>query len=445
MSPNTSKLRILLFTVGWIVGSGVINQSLWGQTAPVHPANVGDLSLGKSIYNAKCAPCHGEDGKGEGIESALLFPKPRNFSSGVYKFRSTETGTPPTDEDLSTVIKNGLPGTSMPAWKKWIRGDSLNSVISYIKSFSSRFQTELPKPAWFSSGVPATAFSIAKGKSAYESLSCASCHGTDGKGKDATASDLRDVWNDPNPITDLTEPWNFRGGMTARDVFLRIRTGIDGSPMPSYRTSPSDQEMWHLANYVLSLARKPAWQMNEQELAAFYADLGASAKQNPVKRGEYLVNSVGCADCHSPLGEDHKFMRNLMSAGGQRWTMGPYGEFVSYNLTSDKETGLGNWTDDQIKTFVTKGIRRDGSRMLPFPMPWPAYTSLNEDDLNAMVAYLRTIPPVYNKIPEPKPLNFFSYMWGKFKMLILKEDFPGYAYPGNAGTTKPQQVSEARP
>jgi hypothetical protein len=68
---------------------------------------------------------------------------------------------------------------------------------------------------------------------------------------------------------------------------------------------------------------------------------------------------------------------------------------------------------------------------------------LKEDDLKAIIAYLRTIPPVYNKIPPTKPEGFFSYMWGKFKMLILKEDFPGYVYPGNAGETKAQPVALA--
>ncbi len=444
MSPNASKLRLLLCTVGCVVGIG-INQPLWSQSPPLHPPTLGDHNLGKSIYNAKCAPCHGEDGKGEGVESALLFPKPRNFSSGVYKFRSTETGTLPTDEDLSAVITNGLPGTSMPSWKKWIRGDSLSAVIAYVKSFSPRFRTESSKRVIVPIGLPTSANSISRGRDVYDKLLCASCHGADGTGKNATASDLRDVWDDPVPIPNLKEPWNFRGGMNARDVYLRFKTGVDGSPMPSYAGSASEEEMWHLANYVLSLARKPAWEMNEQELVAFYAGLNAAAKKDPVKRGEYLVNSIGCADCHSPIGTDHKFVRSMMFAGGQRWTMGPYGEFVTYNLTSDRETGLGSWTDDQIKTFVTKGIRRDGSRMLPFPMPWTSYASLKEDDLNAIVAYLRTLPPVYNKIPEPKPLNFFSYMWGKFKMLILKEDFPGYVYPGNAGTAKLQQVSEIRP
>ena len=134
-------------------------------------------------------------------------------------------------------------------------------------------------------------------------------------------------------------------------------------------------------------------------------------------------------------------MEEFRLAGGQRENLYPFGTFVSYNLTSDKETGLGEWTDQQIKTLITSGIRRDGSRMLPFPMPWAAYAGLEDDDVNAIIAYLRTIPPVYNKIPLPKSEGFFSYLWGKFQILILKKDIPSLTYPGNSGTPKEHAVS----
>jgi mono/diheme cytochrome c family protein len=181
--------------------------------------------------------------------------------------------------------------------------------------------------------------------------------------------------------------------------------------------------------------------MNAQELKDFYAMQEDEAKRNPVERGKYLVNSFGCAFCHTPFREDESMVEEMRFAGGQRWNLYPFAELVSYNLTSDKETGLGNWKDDQIKMVLTKGIRRDGSRMLPFPMPWPAYASLKDEDLNAIIAYLRTLPPISNKIPDPQQLNFFSYLWGKFQVLILKKDIPGYVYPGNAGTPKEKTMS----
>ena len=391
-------------------------------------------------YMAKCGQCHGEKGKGDGSAAALLDPRPRDFTSGKYKFRSTESGSIPTDEDLAATIQNGLHGTAMPDWKPFLKGDTLKAVVVYIKAFSPRFAKEKPKPIKVGTPVPSSAGSIAEGKRVYEKLQCGKCHGFDGAGAGAIAADLKDEWGYNIVPTNLTEPWTFRGGATAKYVLLRFQTGIDGTPMPSYNGSATETEMWNLANYVVSLARKPVWTMNEQELKSFYAAHDAKNKQHPVQRGKYLVEVLGCAYCHSPIREDGSIVEELKYAGGQRWQLVPFGNFVSYNLTSEKETGLSNWTDDQIKKFLTTGTRRDGSRMYPFPMPWAAYAGLKPEDLNAIVSYLRTIPPVYNKIPDPQSSNIFSYMWGKFKMLILKKDLPFFTYPGNAGTTKEKSM-----
>lgn len=404
-------------------------------------AGVPDEALGKRLFEAKCVQCHGKEGKGNGPASAVLNPRPRDFTAGKFKFRSTESGSIPTDDDLLASIENGLHNTAMPGWKPFLRGDSLKAVLAYVKSFSPRFSGESPRVVRIGPPVSPSPASVATGKKVYEALQCAGCHGTDGEGKDAIAGSFQDDWGHDIKATRLTEPWTFRGGATPRDIYLRFRTGIDGSPMPSYVGSASDRDMWNLANYVVSMGRKPVWAMNEQELKAFYARQDVAAKENPVERGKYLVNTLACGACHSPVREDGSMIEELRFAGGQRWNLYPFDDVVSYNLTSDKETGLGNWTDDQLRTFLTKGIRRNGSRMIPYPMPWPAFASLTEHDLNAIIAYLRTLPPVYNKIPEPKSPNIFSYMWGKFQALILKKDIPIHAYPGNAGMTGGQAVS----
>ena len=417
----------LVLLVAWVVGSNVAYS---------------EGSIGMSIYKAKCAPCHGVEGKGNGPESALLHPKPRNFTSGTFKFRTTESGSIPADDDLVNTVKNGLPGTSMPPWGRFLNVDSIRSVVDYVKSFSPRFTSEQTKPVRIGQVVPSSPASIAKGKKVYEQLQCAACHGSDGKGTGALAENLTDDWGEPIRPTNLDEPWSFRGGSTAKDIYMRFRTGVDGTPMPSYVGSATEQEMGNLANYVVSMARKPVWAMNTDELAAFYKDEDNQAKKNPLRRGEYLVHSLGCAHCHSPFNDDGGAIRELMFAGGQKMDLYPFGVYVSYNLTSDKETGLSGWTDDEIRKFVTTGVRRDGTRMLPFPMPWTAYAHLKPEDLTAVIAYLRTIPPVYNKIPSPQKLNIFSYLWGKFRGLILHKDDPAYSYPGNAGETRSASISE---
>ena len=126
--------------------------------------------------------------------------------------------------------------------------------------------------------------------------------------------------------------------------------------------------------YVKSLGRKPLWEMKGDDVVAFYRDQQERAAKDTIRHGEYIATVTGCAFCHSPFRDDNTMIDRFKYAGGQRFDVNPFGTFVSYNLTSDKETGLGGWTDDQIKTFVTSGVRRDGSRMLPFPI-WTLRTS----------------------------------------------------------------------
>src|SRR5207237_9960174 len=122
-----------------------------------------------------------------------------------------------------------------------------------------------------------------------------------------------------------------------------------GTPMPSFKEVASDSEMWDLANYVVSLARKPVWSMTADEIAALYAREAADAKANPVKRGRYLTDTHLCAICHSPIDQSGRVLPGLMMAGGQLMRVVPFGDYPTANLTSDKDTGLGNWTDEEIK------------------------------------------------------------------------------------------------
>jgi mono/diheme cytochrome c family protein len=112
--------------------------------------------------------------------------------------------------------------------------------------------------------------------------------------------------------------------------------------------------------------------------------------RDPVKRGFYLVTIGHCMECHSPMSEGRHDFSNL-GKGGQTFR-GPWGVSVSRNITMHKDKGLGAWTDDEIKRAITPGVSRDGSKLKP-PMAFGLYASMTPEDLSAVVAYLRTVPP----------------------------------------------------
>jgi len=389
---------------------------------------------GKNVYDAHCVECHGDTGRGDGASAAYLTPRPRDFTSGKYKIRSTETGSVPTDEDLRQSVRQGLYGTAMPAWDRILSDAEIADVVAYIKGLSPQFATP-SRPVTVAAGVPSSPESIARGLQVYDKLQCGKCHGSDGRGTGAVATTFEDDWKQPLRAADLTEPWTFHGGATARDIYLRFRTGMAGTPMPSFADAASDGEMWDLSNYVVSMARKPVWSMNAEEIKTFYTAQTADAKANPVKRGAYLVETLACIVCHSPADDQKRMLPGMRLAGGMLLRIVPFGDYPTGNLTSDKATGLGNWSDEEIKRAITKGILRDGTRLLPYPMDYASYSTMTADDLNAIVAYLRTVPPVVNKIPPPRRAFLPFYLWGKFKMLILGQDPPMVFFPGNAGTT----------
>jgi mono/diheme cytochrome c family protein len=134
----------------------------------------------------------------------------------------------------------------------------------------------------------------------------------------------------------------------------------------------------------------------------FATSLGEVSAQNAqIERGKYLTTIGGCTDCHTPghfLGKPD--MAKYLGGSDVGFEIPGLGTFVGPNLTPDKETGLGNWTDDQIVAAITTGKRPDG-RMLAPAMPYMGLQALTRDDALAIAAYLKSLPAVKNKVPGP--------------------------------------------
>jgi hypothetical protein len=185
-----------------------------------------------------------------------------------------------------------------------------------------------------------------------------------------------------------------------------------------------------LALFVLSVTILSSCMDNSSPKVSSSAQPSLS-KEDLINKGEYLVTTIGCNDCHSPkkMGQrGPEVIPELLLSGypGNRpvpkasadalkngWGMfnsdltsfvGPWGESFAANLTPD-QTGLGNWTEEQFKKALTQGKFKgiDGGRMLLPPMPWTDWVNMKDEDVKAIFAYLQSIPPVKNTVPEPIP------------------------------------------
>jgi mono/diheme cytochrome c family protein len=127
--------------------------------------------------------------------------------------------------------------------------------------------------------------------------------------------------------------------------------------------------------------------------------VGSAYAQSPVERGSYLVNTVlTCGNCHTPKGPPQAVAGKDFS-GGLSWDEPPF-KVTAPNITPDKDTGIGTYTDAQLKAVLRKGIKANGAPVA-MVMPSGFYEIMTENDLNAVVAYLHTLKPVSNKVPDP--------------------------------------------
>jgi mono/diheme cytochrome c family protein len=129
---------------------------------------------------------------------------------------------------------------------------------------------------------------------------------------------------------------------------------------------------------------------------------GASAQQLLAERGAYLVNGVGgCHNCHTPRAQGGALDLSKALSGGSQTFQAPQYTVKGSNLTPDRATGLGAWTDDQIKIAIAQGKGRDGRQLAP-NMPSAAYAIMTARDRDAILAYLRGIPAVSNAVQKPE-------------------------------------------
>ncbi|MBI4659844.1 MAG: c-type cytochrome [Verrucomicrobia bacterium] len=228
------------------------------------------LRAGQAVYEQHCAACHDSNGDGNGPAAIWLFPKPRNFSAGLFKIQSTPAGSLPSDEDLFGSMTRGLGGSSMPSFT-YLSEKERRDVVQYVKYLTAqagadgkrvnKFE-EAKQQGQLAASIPVppepplTLDSITKGQELFARLQCATCHGETGGGDGPNALTLKDNFGILIPPRDFNTG-AFRGGATGRDLYLRIASGLAGTPMPPFTDEVlKPEERWDLVHYVQSLRRK---------------------------------------------------------------------------------------------------------------------------------------------------------------------------------------------
>ena len=286
-----------------------------GKTAPAASES------GKALYVDKCAHCHGVEGAGDGSAAENLLPKPRDFTRGVYKIRSTESGNVPTDQDLYDIISNGMPGSSMPAWDKLLSEDERWSLVAHIKTFYDGFEDAAPRVLDLSGKIAYSDGSVAIGKEFYTKLGCVECHGALGRGDGTSALGLIDEWNFRTWPANLEHSWNYRGGSSSEDIFKRFIGGIAGSPMPAFvsnfRVGLTDAE----ADRITELEDKDEMTEEEEteyaqleEKAYEYEDIMLNIEEENEVKPEDLAK---VAEAMKPIYEKSWHLANFVKSLGR--------------------------------------------------------------------------------------------------------------------------------
>ena len=239
-----------------LAGLAALTGVCWGAPRAQEPdlGTPAQREAGKVLYGKYCAQCHGENGDGQGYAAPYLQPPPRDFTAAQFKIRATPSGAVPTHEDLRRVIRRGMPYTTMIGWPDFTDKD-VDNIIYHIKTYSPNFQNPdyydppiaIPDPPAY------TADSAKLGGDLYTQMECNSCHGETGRTDGSAAPTLLDDAENPIRPADLTKRWTFRGGATRKDIYRTFSTGLNGTPMPSYADSLTEEERWHLVDYVYSL------------------------------------------------------------------------------------------------------------------------------------------------------------------------------------------------
>lgn len=232
----------------------------WEVAVGTPPASTPELlQRGRLVYGVRCATCHGADGDGDGPASLYLVdPAPRDFTQGLFKFRTTEHRMP-LDEDLYRSVTAGFPAYGMPSFA-YLPPEDRWAVVHFVKTFYPEWDRwtrfAAPEPVAIGAETPARPDDLERGRFLYtEHFKCINCHGPAGHGDGSLAAGLVDGWGRSIQPRDYTlGPAYRKAGWRRADTVRTAYLGIAGTPMfphGSLLEDPGDlTDLWVVARYV---------------------------------------------------------------------------------------------------------------------------------------------------------------------------------------------------
>jgi cytochrome c oxidase cbb3-type subunit 2 len=266
MKIGTTFLSILVL----LVATRELPAAPASRNAPPGGTGADSFAAGRIVYEQHCAACHGADGAGNGPAAVWLYPKPRHFNSGLFKIKSTPAGFLPTDEDLLQTLTRGMPGSSMPSFNYLTEAERRDAVqyvkflTAYVDAAGKRInffdeakaKGQIGVPIQVPPEPPVTVQSLALGQEMYSKMNCFTCHGLTGEGTGPSAPTLKDFWGLSLSPRDFNNG-AFRGGAAGHDLYLRVATGLAGTPMPAFEDKVlTPEQRWAVVHYIQSLRRK---------------------------------------------------------------------------------------------------------------------------------------------------------------------------------------------
>ena len=363
---------------------------------PLHGPAPTDRSA-PALYQAYCARCHGVTGAGDGPVSEQLSGGVRSLVGGMRHY-SGSGATGVTSTDVLHVLERGVPDSAMASFAGLFSPKEAQALARHVVRISGHEANDRAEDV--GPTLEASADDVMEGAVLYARAGCASCHGVDGTGGPMPFVERTNADGTPARFTRLDWPVTWRGGNSPRQIAQRLAVGIPGTPMPAYRPSLRERELWQLALYVQTMARVETL----EQLAARAVDAPPPADR--VAWGERQLEMLNCTFCH-------RLDARVPAQEPTVLDLGPLGAFTAGPLVPAGTPADAAAITEVLTRALRDGEGTDGRRLHPLAMPWPQLGAVTDVQLDAMGQALAQRPRSTAPVTPPRHAGWLAQALGK--------------------------------